>query len=117
MENDARIPDSAAVYYDTLVVKYPASEYIRLVAPKLTTYKQELRKQELLLRDSLKVLSATDSLVTDTLLAKEELPGLDTVQVAIGEEEQKLPVEEEMTIEETKINATREPVWNPRRRK
>ena len=51
-ENELNDPDAAVEYYDTLIAKYPASEYVRIVAPKISLYKQEKRKVELALQDS-----------------------------------------------------------------
>ena len=43
-ENELNNPAAAVEYYDTLIVRYPASEYVRIIAPKISFYKQEQRK-------------------------------------------------------------------------
>jgi len=88
-ENELNDPDAAVEYYDTLIAKYPASEYVRIVAPKISLYKQEKRKEELALQDSLQAIAGTDSLSTDSLQVVQEITPMDTVQVAVSEEEQK----------------------------
>lgn len=118
MENELLLLDSASVYYDSLAANYPASEYVKLIAPKLSFYKQHKRQQELAVIDSLNMLEKTsiDSLPSDSLIVQEDLetPG-DTVQVAIGEE--KLTAREEKISKEPVVPVTKEPVWNPRRKR
>ncbi len=46
LENDLRLPDSAVAVYDTLITKYPSSPYVKNVAMKVTTYKQEKARIE-----------------------------------------------------------------------
>jgi len=41
LENDLRLLDSAVTIYDTLISKYPSSDFVRMVAMKVTVYKQE----------------------------------------------------------------------------
>ena len=118
-ENELNDPERAAEYYDTLIARYPASEYVRVIAPKVTTYKQEKRKHEMALKDSLEALAHLDSLASDTLFVlKDSLTTKDTVQVAVTEDEQ-IPVQEEKqtVVEEKKVPVVREPVWNPRRKR
>jgi len=118
-ENELGDPEQAAEYYDTLIARYPASEYVRIIAPKVTFYKQEKRKQEMALKDSLEALAHSDSLTSDTLLVlKDSLTTKDTVQVAVAEDEQ-IPVQQEKqtVVEEKKVPVIKEPVWNPRKRR
>lgn len=119
LENELFLLDSAATYYDSLVVNYPASEYVRIIAPKLTIYKQELRKQELALQDSLFALEHTlDSLATDTTLVQLEETYQDTIEVAFDDRTlNEIKQDEEVTIETSEIPVIKEPVWNPRRRR
>ncbi len=109
----------AAAYYDSLIVHYPASEYVRIVAPKVTMYKQELRRQELALQDSLFALeNGLDSLATDSILVQIEETYQDTLEVAFDDGTQDEIVEDEqVTIETNEIPVIKEPVWNPRRRR
>ena len=118
-ENELNNPEQAAEYYDTLIARYPSSEYVRTIAPKINIYKQEKRKEAMALKDSLKALAHSDSLASDTLLVQEEtVPTEDTIRVAVSEEDQ-LPVrkEEQPKVDEKKVHATKEPVWNPRKKR
>ena len=60
-ENELKNAEAAVVYYDTLIARYPASEYVRVIAPKISLYKQEKRKLELAIQDSLNTLAQNDS--------------------------------------------------------
>jgi len=118
-ENELKDPEQAAEYYDTLIARYPSSEYVRVIAPKVTFYKQEKRKQELALKDSLEALAYADSLAADTLLFSEEIiPKQDTVQVTVLEDEQ-IPEEqkEDEVFKARKEPVIKEPIWNPRKRR
>jgi hypothetical protein len=117
LENELVQLDSATTYYDSLIVHYPASEYVRVIAPKLTLYKQEKRRKELALQDSLYAFEdiISDSAGVDSLLYEAFTPTEDSVKVALGEEQQK--VIEEKKTEEAIVPVTKEPVWNPRRRR
>ena len=118
-ENKLNDYSAAAESYDTLIAKYPASEYVRVIAPKVTFYKQEKRKLETAIQDSLNALALLDSLASDTSLVVEEtIPVADTVQVAVSEEEQ-TPVEQknEEIFEAKKTPVIKEPIWNPRKRR
>ena len=120
LENKLSQPDSAAAVYDSLVVKYPASVYVRSVAGRLSFYKQEQRRLRLAALDSLNGsdISVTDSLALDSLnqiLTGYETIG-DTTEVALQEEEQK-PVEREQDEKVTTIPKIKEPLWNPRTRR
>ena len=70
------------------------------------------------LKDSLRALTYSDSLASDTLLVQEEtVPTEDTINVAVSEEEH-LPVRKEEQQEvEKKVHVTKEPVWNPRKKR
>lgn len=117
-ENDLRDPVRASEFYDTLIVNFPASEYVKVAAPKITLYKQELRKRELAMQDSLEALVVSDSLSTDSLFVDDDLiVPEDTIQVAFEDDEQKIVTEEQKEVEKTTFLKTKEPVWNPRRRR
>jgi len=121
LENELFLLDSAAVIYDTLVAKYPSSQFVKLIAPKLSFYKQEKRKLELAKEDSVYALekirldslhadSLNNGLLTETLKTES-----DTIDVAFDE---KLPPDEEA---ESKIeqelksgNVEKKAIWNPR---
>ena len=118
-ENKLNDYTAAVESYDTLIAKYPASEYVRLIAPKVTVYNQEKRKQESALLDSLSALAKMDSIVADTSTVLEaKIPLPDTVQVAVSEDEL-IPVEQEnqALFEAKKTPVIKEPVWNPRKRR
>ena len=118
-ENKLNDYTAAVESYDTLIAKYPASDYVRAIAPKVTFYKQEKRKQESALLDSLNALAQSDSLAADTLLVLEEkIPLADTVQVAVSEDEL-TPAEQrdQELFELKKPPVSKEPVWNPRKRR
>lgn len=117
-ENALNDPGAAVEYYDTLIARYPASEYVKIIAPKVSFYKQEMRRKELALQDSLQHLAVVDTLGTDTLLVtQEQIIPEDSVQVAVLEEEQKPVQQEEKPPKETSKTVIKEPVWNPRIRK
>ena len=110
-------PQAAVAYYDTLIAKYPASDYVKIIAPKVSFYKQEKRKVELALQDSLHHLTQTDTLGTDSMLVtQEELVTTDSVQVAVKENEQQPNQQQETPSQTTKTQVVKEPIWNPRKR-
>ncbi len=119
LENELFLLDSAATYYDSLIVNYPASEYVRTIAPKVTMYKQELRRRELALQDSLYTLeNGLDSLATDSALVQIEKTYKDTIEVAFDDgTENGIKQDEQVTTETSEIPVIKEPVWNPRRRR
>ena len=122
LENKLSLPDSASSFYDTLIVHYPTSIYVKNVAGKLSTYKQEKRKLELAEKDSLNQLnvSTADSLEADSLggsLADEiKEESSDTTQVSLADEK-----EGEQTIQQyaniSTVPKVKEPLWNPRKRR
>ena len=58
LENELKLLDSAAVFYDSVDVRYPQSQYASIVRPKLIFYKQEIAKQKQAVEDSLKQTEA-----------------------------------------------------------
>lgn len=119
LENELFLLDSAATYYDSLIVNYPSSEYVRIIAPKVTMYKQELRRRELALQDSLYTLeNGLDSLATDSALVQIEKTYKDTIEVAFDDgTENGIKQDEQVATETSEIPVIKEPVWNPRRRR
>jgi TolA-binding protein len=117
-ENELNDPEAAVEYYDTLIARYPASDYVRIIAPKVSFYKQEKRRQELALSDSLNELASHDSIKTDTVqVAVETVTPKDTVQVSVVEEDQTLVQQGNNTGSgNNKTPVIKEPVWNPRKR-
>ena len=57
LEDDLKLSDSAAVVYDTLVVKYPSTVYAQSILPKITFYKDEKKRIKQAIQDSLKAIS------------------------------------------------------------
>lgn len=117
-ENELKNSQAAIIYYDTLITRYPASDYVRVVAPKVSFYKQEQRKLQLEAQDSLYAITQHDSLKTDTTLAiTDTISTLDSVQVAVNEEGQ-VPAEQEgsPSNDTQKKHVVKEPVWNPRKK-
>jgi outer membrane protein assembly factor BamD (BamD/ComL family) len=117
-ENELNNPAAAVQYYDTLIARYPASDYVRVIAPRVSLYKQEQRKHELALQDSLNALAHHDSVMTDTVQVVEEIVApTDSVQVAVNEDEQtQTPQQNDTTNGNKKTQVVKEPVWNPRKR-
>jgi TolA-binding protein len=122
LENKLSQPDSAASFYDTLIVHYPTSIYVKSVAGKLSTFKQEKRRLELAEKDSLNQLdlSTADSLAADSLegsLVNEfQDESSDTTQVSLADDkqsEQKKQEEENIST----VPTIKEPLWNPRKRR
>ena len=122
LENKLDLPDSAAKMYDTLVVHYPTSVYVKNVAGKLSTYKQEKRRIELSEKDSLNklILSSADSLKTDSLsssLSNEiQNSSSDTAQVSLANENQGEQTKQGNENVST-VPKVKEPLWNPRKRR
>jgi TolA-binding protein len=117
-ENNIKDPVRASEFYDTLIVNFPASQYVKVAAPKIALYKKELRKRESVLKDSLDALVISDSLSTDSLFAVDDLiTPEDTIQVVLKDDEQRIVAEEQKEVEKTTLLKTKEPVWNPRRRR
>jgi TolA-binding protein len=117
-ENKLKDFSAAVRSYDTLIAKYPASEYVRVIAPKVSFYKQEKRKHETAIQDSINALAQADSLAGRELFLDEKFtaPG-DTLQVSMEDEQITAEDEGKTAVEEKKISAPKEPVWNPRKRK
>lgn len=110
---------SAAIEsYDTLIAKYPASDYVRAIAPKVTFYKQEKRKQESALLDSLNALVQADTLASEDLFIGEQLATpKDTIQVTLEDELTPAEKRDQELFELKKPPVSKEPVWNPRKRR
>lgn len=68
LENELLLLDSAAVIYDTIIVKYPQSAFTSKVRPKISFYKQEKERIRQANEDSLRAVEQQrlDSLARDT---------------------------------------------------
>lgn len=114
LENDLRLLDSAVTVYDTLISKYPNSEFVRIVAMKVTVYKQEKARIK-------KEMEEAQNKVA--LVEEEKLNP--AFQGQIDEENIPIPVEEQITEEELQIEKKEtitinskkklERLWNPRK--
>ncbi len=113
--------DSAAATFDTLVAHYPTSEFVKMIAPRLSFYKQEKRKLQLAKEDSLYALEKIrlDSLHADSLdkglIVQDVETKSDTIDVAFDE---KIPSgdENDLRTEQTlkSSNVEKKAIWNPR---
>lgn len=56
LEDKLRLPDSAAVVYDTLVKKYPTSAHAIAIFPKINYYKEEKARLKKVIDDSLNAI-------------------------------------------------------------
>ncbi len=75
LENELDLPDSSASFYDTLMTKYPQSSYSRQVSPQMVYYKNEQKRIQKAIQDSLKALQSAknDSLrITDSLKVQDK---------------------------------------------
>lgn len=116
-ENELKDYTAAVTSYDSLIAKYPASEYVKVIAPKVSAYKQEKKKQETALLDSINALASIDSSGINNINQEETLiTPQDTIQVAL-ENEQKTVEQKETVTEKKKLPMNKEPVWNPRKRR
>jgi TolA-binding protein len=117
-ENKLNDYTAAVESYDTLIAKYPASEYVRVIAPKITFYKQEKRKQESALLDSLNKLIQVDTLDSESLFTDEQvIVPKDTIQVTLEDEMTPAEQEDQKLFEAKKPTEIKEPIWNPRKRR
>jgi tetratricopeptide (TPR) repeat protein len=130
LEKDLKMPDSAAVVYDTLSVKYAASLYSREVAKKLGGYKQEIYRKQKEEQDRLSALQtvAKDSILNDLEITMEEKPdSIDYTAQAFVPDLEELRKNEEEKRKESLVNpdlikpedrspvAKLEALWNPRK--
>ena len=121
LEDNLFLLDSAAVVFDTLVANYPTSELVKIVAPRLSFYKQEQHKLELAKEDSLYALEKIrlDSLHADSLdrglLVQNIETESDTVNVAFDD---KTPLGNENEKKNVDVlnngNVEKKAIWNPR---
>ncbi len=86
LENELKLPDSAAVFYDSIVVKYPLSEYASAILPKLNMYKQEKDRIKRELEDSLALIQQEkEGIDTTGQKISPNLQGADTTGVISGD--------------------------------
>lgn len=70
LENKLHLNDSAAVFYDSLMVLYPRTEYARSVRQSVIAYRNEQRRIKLAIQDSIKRIERmkANSLKQDSLM-------------------------------------------------
>lgn len=118
LENNLRLADSAASVYDTLIRRYPTSQYVKNIAMKVNTYKQEKarierEKQEAQLnqqekKDTTNVTELAFLGNKDEELIEEEIKKEENQNVV-------QPIKQEETLKPTKRKLER--LWNPRKLK
>lgn len=117
LENDLRLPDSAAAVYDTLISKYPSSPYVKSVAIKVNTYKQEKariereRQTQLMQQQEKK---DTSNITELAFLGNQEDEKITEEEIAKQEQisgNQDIRNEENLKLTKKKL----ERLWNPRK--
>lgn len=113
LENELKLLDSAAVFYDTIDVNYPQSQYASNIKPKLTFYKQEIDRRKKAIEDSLKQieLKKLDETKSDSLNqsinpneeVKEEQPQVDEKPEIENDEDIKRKEIEENELKKSRI--------------
>ena len=89
-ENDLNLSENAFNYYDSLIQKYPASEYAKIVRPKVDVFREELeikKKREQEIRDSIE--AANKPVLPDSVKQEDlqrEKPGGDISPLEIPAE-------------------------------
>ncbi len=79
IEDKLRLGDSAAVMYDTLIAKYPNTDYAKAVYPKITFYKETKKA----IADSIKAVSDSIAAAKQALIDKSKPVKQDSVKLAI----------------------------------
>ncbi len=114
LENDLKLTDSAVSVYDTLIAKYPNSEYVRNVAMKVTIYKQEKVRIKKELEDAQnKVVSVIEEQINPAFQGKieEEVNPVENEKVKTNDKNL-TENKEAITIAPKK---KLERLWNPRK--
>lgn len=96
LENELKLFDSAAVFYDSINVIYPQSQYASAIRPKLTFFKEELERKRRAVEDSLKQieLNKKEEFEADSL-NKSMVPGIEINEKEVKEEDKSDSDEEE----------------------
>ncbi len=117
LENDLRLPDSAVAVYDTLISKYPSSPYVKNVAMKVTTYKQEKARIEREKQSELqKQHDKTDTTKVSELAYVDNKENDELTEEEIIKQEQLVTnqiIKNEDNLKSTKKKLER--LWNPRK--
>ncbi|MFA6597827.1 MAG: tetratricopeptide repeat protein [Ignavibacteriaceae bacterium] len=96
LEEKLKLPDSAAVVYDSLVTKYPKTVFAQKVAPKLQTYKKEKERIKLAIADSLKKIE----------MEKLKLKREDSLKVELEKLKKKTEDSLKLELEKKSVNAS-----------
>ncbi len=80
LENKLKMLDSAASVYDTLVTKYPRTEYASAINPKISFYKEEKARIKKAIEDSLKAIQDSINRVKEQIRLKREADSLEVVR-------------------------------------
>ena len=110
LENQLDLPDSAALFYDTLTAKYPRTVYAAKISSQLSYYNQEKERIKKAYEDSLRLVEKVkmDSLKTDSLknvnhiLSTGTVPS-DTTEVLKRSLENSIKTDSVKAINESKI--------------
>jgi hypothetical protein len=121
LENNLRLADSAASVYDTLIRRYPSSQYVKNIAMKVNIYKQEKariekQKQEAMLNQNQQVKDDTSNVTNLAFLGNKDEEMISEDEIKKQEESViSQPIKKEETIKTTKRKLER--LWNPRKLK
>ena len=109
LENELKLLDSAAVFYDSIDVKYPQSQYASSIKPKLTFYKQEIDRRKRVIEDSLKQIELKKLEETKSDSSKQSIIPNEDVKEDQPQVEEKLKIEndEDMKRKEMEENELR----------
>jgi TolA-binding protein len=72
LENKLKLLDSAASVYDTLITKYPRTEYASSISPKIIFFKEEKARIKKAIEDSLQAIKDSIRLAEEQLRIKKE---------------------------------------------
>lgn len=123
LENEMFLPDSAVTVYDTLIVKFPASVYVKQVSKKVTAYKQEKFRIQKAIQDSIAALNKPkddSTIVAQNEIENEEKEIVDDVfgkknndeKLVVNNKNENNDIKQPQTIIPKK---RLEPLWDPRK--
>lgn len=113
LENDLKLLDSAVTVYDTLISRYPTSEFVRIIAMKVTIYKQEKVRIQKELEEAQKNVVNIDEEKTNPAF-QNNLED-DITQYKVEENPKESQIENNKNqLSQTPIKKKLERLWNPR---
>lgn len=91
LENELNLLDSAAVIYDSILIKYPQTVYAGKIRPKISYYKDERERSRLAVEDSLREIR--DRRLADSIAQFEDISQAleDSAKVEINIENREFP--------------------------